>query len=101
MNAEGVFSEELQCFWLSWSVLGENVLRLDLPPGSCTDMAGAVQTGRALLPGVAEIYVFCDGKPDVCYARRAIKGSWVARRGDVWAAFAAGNAEAVAGSRGA
>lgn len=78
MKAEGVFSEELQCFWRSWSVLAENILRLELPPGSCTDMSGAIRVAKVLLPDVAAIYVFGDGKPDICYARLREDEPWQA-----------------------
>jgi hypothetical protein len=52
--------------------------RLDLPPGCCTDMAGAVALFRHLHPAVERIETFAGGQPDTCYQRTG--RTWTASR---------------------
>ncbi len=75
---DGVFSGKLGCFWRSWRVIGPCSLAVDMPPDSCTDMAGAIRVAKALMPNVREIHSFCDGIADTKYF--CVGGKWSAFR---------------------
>lgn len=61
-------SDALQCEWVAWRVLGPRRLAVDLPPGNCTDAAGAIRTAQALMPDVERIQTYVEGLPDTAYA---------------------------------
>jgi hypothetical protein len=63
------YSDELHTHWRKWEVVDPRTLRLDLPHGSCSDMAGAIKQSKVLMPGVADIYVYAGGEPDILYRR--------------------------------
>ena len=55
-------SDKLKCEWLSWETSPApdhlNELVLNVPELSYPDMAGCVETAKALNPGVTDILVF-------------------------------------------
>lgn len=68
------WSPVLVCNWISWSVVKEGILRLDLPYGNCCDMQGAIANAKALDSTVHRIEVYADRTLDrllVC-----TKGKW-------------------------
>jgi PAS domain-containing protein len=72
----GVFSEELQCFWISWAAISPRALELRLEDCSCTDMSGAIEVATRLLPGVRLIQTYGGRKPDTRY--ELVSGEWQA-----------------------
>lgn len=73
---DGAHSDALQCCWLSWRVVGPHALAVDLPPGNCADMDGAIRVAEMLMPGVRELHTFCDGVADTMYS--CVGGRWQA-----------------------
>lgn len=63
----GVWSDDLLCFWIAWTVVTPDELRLDLANGSCADMCGAIRVGKTLMPDVRKITVFEAGAPVQLY----------------------------------
>lgn len=71
---DGAHSDTLQCRWRRWRVIGPRALALDMPPGNCTDMLGAIRVAKALMPDVRELHTFCDGMADTMYS--CVGGQW-------------------------
>jgi hypothetical protein len=67
-DKKSAYSSALQCGWMAWRPLGSGELALDLPADNCCDMTGAIRMAETLMPTVARIEVFVDGKLDVIYA---------------------------------
>ena len=72
------WSSGLQCRWISWAVVDDNVLRLDMPDANCCDMRGAIKAAGALCPMVWRIDTYAGGKPDTTYWIR--KGKWISTK---------------------
>lgn len=77
-----VFSNSLMASWRSWEVLGKNELGLSMIPGDCTDMQGAIQAAKALMPDVQLIRTFSGRKSDTVYRKKA-DGTWEALIGEI------------------
>ena len=71
-----VWSSGLQCCWISWAVVDDGILRLDMPPDNCCDMGGAIKAAEALCPCVWRIDTYAGGAPDTMYLLR--NGKWQA-----------------------
>lgn len=65
-----MWSSDLQCGWLSWTVVDGGILRLDMPDDNCCDMTGAIKAAEALCPLVWRIDTYAGGKPDTMYLLR-------------------------------
>jgi hypothetical protein len=61
------WSSGLQCGWISWTVVDDGILRLDMPDANCCDMRGAIKTAEALCPMVWRIDTYAGGEPDTMY----------------------------------
>jgi hypothetical protein len=72
---------DLKCAWTSWSVTGEQSLRLDMPPSHCCDMTGAIRVARRLMPDVTMIESFAGGERDTAYQLQS-SGAWRVIRPD-------------------
>ena len=68
------WSEDLVCNWISWSVVKDGHLRLDMPELNCCDMKGAIKMAETLCPEVSCIDTFQAGKPDTSYL--FVGGKW-------------------------
>jgi hypothetical protein len=53
--------------WLSWRVIDEFAMRLDIPPLASTDMTGCLEVATFLMPDVTRIEVYAGGIPDILY----------------------------------
>ena len=76
MSTDEARSDALQCYWRAWRVVGPRALAVDMPPGNCTDMDGAIRVAAALMPDVREVFTFCDGAADTMYS--CVDGHWQA-----------------------
>jgi hypothetical protein len=64
------WSNGLRCGWISWSVVDDGILRLDMPAAHCCDMRGAIEAAEALCPMVWRIDTYAGGAPDTTYVVR-------------------------------
>jgi hypothetical protein len=64
------------CFWSSWEVVDDGILRLNVLKENCCDMGGAIRAAEHLCPSVWRIDVYADDIPDVMYFRAG--GNWKA-----------------------
>lgn len=59
------YSNSMRCKWVKWEVIGDNELRLTVPPGEwpgeMTGCFAVVAIAQTLMPTVKSIYVY-DGK---------------------------------------
>ena len=69
-----MWSSSLQCAWISWTVLNDGALRLDVPDHHCCDMSGAILMAEALCPLVWRVEIYADGKLDMIYVHHG--GKW-------------------------
>lgn len=69
---------ELGCGLCGIAFGGDDTVILQLPPGECTDMTGAIALATAILPDCRRILTVADAYPDTSYHKRA-DGQWVAR----------------------
>lgn len=53
----GIYSEQMQCEWLSWLAISEQQLTLLVPTDSYPDMTGCVAVAVQLMPSVEAVYV--------------------------------------------
>ena len=58
------------CGWISWSVVDDGILRLDMPKNNCCDMGGAIEIAKTICPSVWRIDTYSGGKPDVMYMKK-------------------------------
>lgn len=63
----------LMCRWTSAEVLTSRRLQINLPEFNCTDMHGAVEFSKAILPMVREVIVIVGDRPDILYKRQGRK----------------------------
>lgn len=75
------YSPELKCCWLKWTVESVDRLALRVPDFQCTDMTGAIEIGRRLMPNVTVIRVFNDDGLDTQYVLEGEPGEWRAVNG--------------------
>jgi len=73
------WSDDLQCNWISWKVIGLKKIHLELPDDNCCDMVGCIRTAKKIMPDVDSIMVTCGEKMDTCYAIQ--NGKWIALKG--------------------
>jgi hypothetical protein len=74
----GIWSDELQCFWITWqSTPDPETIMLSLPPDNCCDMNGAIKLAKSLIPKVKNIMVWEGDEVGTCYLN--IEGKWEAR----------------------
>ena len=71
------WNEMLQCEWKSVRLVGDDTVQINLPPGNCADMTGAIEFATLVLPSVALIRTYSDSIRDAEY--RKIGGTWVPR----------------------
>jgi hypothetical protein len=71
--SRSTWSSRLKCGWISWSVVDDGILRLDMPPDHCCDMRGAIRSAEDLCPMVWRIDTYAGGEPDTIYLRRGDK----------------------------
>jgi hypothetical protein len=74
------WSSGLQCGWISWTVVDDGILRLDMPDANCCDMGGAIKAAQALCPMVWRIDTYAGGEPDTMYLARGSKWEAVDER---------------------
>lgn len=79
-RAEGrsMWSNDLMCRWISWSIEWDGFLRLDLPEDNCCDMRGAIKIAEAICPMVYRIDVYVGDKLDITYSQANSKAKWEA-----------------------
>jgi len=73
-SQRSMWSGGLQCGWISWSVVEDGVLRLDMPINNCCDMRGAIKAAEVLCPMVWRIDTYAGGNPDTMYLR--VRDKW-------------------------
>jgi len=78
VRQRAIWSSGLQCGWISWTVVDDGILRLDMPADNCCDMGGAIKAAEALCPMVWRIDTYAGGKPDMMYLFQPGKGGWQA-----------------------
>lgn len=71
-----VWDEVLMCEVDGWDYDGA-VLRIDVPEGQCTDMAGACGMGQRA--GARVVDVYAGGEADISYHRNS-NGEWFVAR---------------------
>ena len=71
-----MWSSGLQCGWISWTVVDDGILRLDMPVDNCCDMRGAIKAAEALCPMVWRIDTYAGGEPDTMYLLQPGKVGW-------------------------
>ena len=76
MQGTMMWCSVLACEWISWAVVGDGILRLDMPEYQCCDMRGAIKIAQVLCPLVRRIDTYAGGALDITYSRRG--GEWVA-----------------------
>ncbi len=69
-------SFQLQCAFHAWRVIGKNELALDLPPGNCCDMTGAIDIAKKIMPDAMRIMTLSGAVPDTEYL--FYRGRWMA-----------------------
>ena len=67
VDPRAMWSSNLMCGWISWTVVDDGILRLDMPKNNCCDMGGAIKVAEALCPSVWRIDTYAGGKPDTMY----------------------------------
>src|SRR5438093_1079447 len=71
------FHEGVRCFVDKVSYdFRSSTGRIDMPEGSCTDMAGAIDLIRGIDPEARRIETFAGGKPDTSYLRDVKGDRW-------------------------
>ena len=69
-----MWSSGMKCAWISWTVVDEGILRLDMPADDCCDMRGAIKAAQVLCPLVWRIDTYSGGKLDIVYVKT--RGEW-------------------------
>lgn len=64
-----VHSEILKCSWTAIRPVSERGVAIDVPELNSTDMRGAIDFSKSVLPLVDEITVFRDGLKDIVYSK--------------------------------
>ena len=72
-----LFSETLQCRLVSIVSINETTIRLLLPDGSVTDMAGVIELAETISLDICRVEVFAGNQIDIVYRR--VLGGWQAR----------------------
>lgn len=84
----GVWSDDLQCFWMAWqSCPDKGVIILALPTHSVCDMDGCIKVAKKLMTNVEKIIVWEGPEIGICYMRNGKK--WVARDARAYTRLAA------------
>jgi hypothetical protein len=76
VQADGVFSAKLKCFWIRWVPLTDTDLALVLPANNSCDMTGAIEVAQLLCPLVTRIEVMEERRMDVIYSRPSVDEPW-------------------------
>lgn len=70
------WSEDLQCHWSAWRVVGERHVVLELPHLNKSDGRGVIKVAQFLCPDVEAIDIYRDGIHDVVYRFNHDEGKW-------------------------
>ena len=76
------WSEDLQCHWSAWRVVGERHVVLELPPLNASDGRGVIKVAQFLCPDVEAIDTYRDGIHDMVFRFNHDEGKWAS-----WDAF--------------
>ena len=72
------WSDDLQCFWLNFQLLGDDNFVINLPLYNSCSKSGTIRAAKRFMPKVKVIQVYEDNKKSIVYFRFG-NNKWDAR----------------------
>ena len=84
MSVDATYNSQIKTVWLSVRPLRDGELRIDLPAECCTDMSGAIEWAKAIMPGVYRIETYSGDRSDTTYFWDGVKWRALDNGGRLW-----------------